>query len=400
MPTVLLVEDDESNRIMIGRALSRAGHEVIQAADAEEATAAGLRRRPAVLVADWMLQNRFHGLHVARALQLVDPEIQTVLMTGYPSRDLHEAIKECGSCELLAKPFRLAAFHAAVERALNAPRPAARERDDSAVGILEVDERGRVWFENRAAAEILGRVRRAGDPPSLYQLFHRHDAAALAEATSRWVEVSPIRNQALRWAIRARAWPDSGRRHLALCSASDHASRSDPRVKLLMGSGNAAYPRWPFEGRLLVLGAGSRARARFVTALERAGGTCYPAESGFHAARLLATDAGIAFVVVDCDELQDEARGTIDAIRSIRPEITILASSGLGRHDELHALGVDHVITRPWGVESLIRTLRGSDDGEVPGGARAPGPEVGPSVNPARDSQNERPPSSPRRVRI
>jgi len=400
MPTVLLVEDDESNRVMIARALSRAGHDVIQAADAEEATAEGLRQRPSVLVADWMLQNRFHGLHVARALQLVDPGIQTVLMTGYPSRDLHDAIQACGSCELLAKPFRLAAFHAAVQRALAAPRPARSERDDGAVGILEVDEGGRVWFENQAAAAILGRVRRAGDPPSLYPLFHRHDAAALIEATERWVEISPIRNQALRWAIRARAWPDSPRRHLALCSASDHETRSDPRVKLLIGSGNAAYPRWPFDGRVLVLGAGSGARARLVVALERAGGTCYPAESGFHAARLLATDAGITYVVMDCDEFQGEARGTIQAIRSIRPDITILASSGLGRHAELRSLGADHVIARPWSVETLIRTLRGSDDPQAFDGPRPSAPGAERPLNPARDSQSERPRSSPRRVRI
>jgi len=262
VPNVLLVEDDESNRLMIARALARAGYEVIQAATGEEAIAAGLRRRPTVLVADWMLQNRLHGLHVARALQLVDAGIQTILMTGYPSQDLCAAAEACGSCEVLEKPFRLATFHAAIERALSAPRPDPAEPCDHAVGILELDGRGRITFENPTATGILGRVRRAGDPPSLHPLLHRRDVAALGYATERWVELSPIRNQALRWAIRARDWPDSPQRHLALCAASDHDSRSDPRVTMLLSSGNAAYPRWPFEGRVLVVGAGPSARGR------------------------------------------------------------------------------------------------------------------------------------------
>jgi DNA-binding NtrC family response regulator len=399
MPTVLVVEDDESNRIMIARALARAGHDVIQAASGEEAIAAGLRRRPAVLVADWMLRNRLHGLHVTRTLQLVDAGIQTILMTGYPSQDLLDAAEGCGSCEVLAKPFRLAAFHAAVERAMAAARPDSGEPCGHAVGILEVDGRGHISFENPAASAMLGRVRRAGDLPSLHRLFHRRDVAALADTTERWLELSPIRNQALRWAIRARAWPDSLQRHLVLCSASDHDSRSDPRVAMLLGSGNAAYPRWPFEGRVLVVGARPGARFRFVAALERAGGTGYAASSLSQATRLLATDPGIAYVLVNCEKPGGEARETIGAIRLARPDVEILGSSGIGVHDELKSLGVDHTIARPWLIESLIRTLRdgaGKPRNRTPHSAR---PKDEP-INRARDLRTEPPPSSPRRVRI
>ena len=127
MTSILLVEDDEFNRTMIARALTRAGHEVTEATGGEDAISIGSRSRPTLLIADWMLQNPVHGLHVAQALQLVDSRIRTILMTGYPSQDLFDACAECGAAELLTKPFRLAELQRAVERAIGAHRcePAA-----------------------------------------------------------------------------------------------------------------------------------------------------------------------------------------------------------------------------------------------------------------------------------
>ena len=191
MTSILLVEDDESNRTMIARALTRAGHEVTEATGGEAAISVGSRFRPSVLIADWMLQNPVHGLHVAQALQLVDPRIQTILMTGYPSQDLFDACGECGASELLTKPFRLAELQRAVERATRAHRSEPCAADAPAIGVLEVDATGAIAFENAAASKILGRVRWGNDRRSLRDLLHGRDFLALRDATDRWVELSP-----------------------------------------------------------------------------------------------------------------------------------------------------------------------------------------------------------------
>jgi CheY-like chemotaxis protein len=358
MTSILLVEDDEFNRTMIARALTRAGHEVTEATGGEAAISIGSRFRPSVLIADWMLQNPVHGLHVAQALQLVDPRIQTILMTGYPSQDLFDACGECGACELLTKPFRLAELQRAVERSTRAHRSEPRAADAPAIGVLEVDATGAIAFENAAASKILGRVRWGNDRRSLRDLLHGRDFLALRDATDRWVELSPKRNQALRWAIRARSWPALDRQLLVLCSASDHESRSDPRVKTLLGIGFASVPRWPFEDRVLLIDAERSVRANSVNRLERAGCTCYAAESHGLALRLLETDSGIHFVVLGCEMPDEEVRRTIDHIRGLRPDIVLVGSGGNGRGEEFAALGMDLFIPRPWRAEDLIKTLQ------------------------------------------
>ena len=358
MTSILLVEDDEFNRAMIARALTRAGHEVTEATGGEAAISVGSRLRPSVLITDWMLQSPVHGLHVAQTLQLVDPRIRTILMTGYPSQDLLDACGECGASELLAKPFRLAKLQSAVERATRAHRSDARAADATAIGVLEVDARGVIGFENDGASKILGRVRRRDDRRSLRDLLHERDFLALRDATDRWVELSPKRNQALRWAIRARSWPALDRQLLVLCSASDHGSRSDPRVKMLLGIGFASVPRWPFEGRVLLIDAERSVRANSVNRLERAGCTCYAAESHGLALRLLETDSGIHYVVLGCEMPDEEARRTIDRIRGLRPDVVLVGSGGNGRGEEFAALGMDLFIPRPWRAEDLIKTLQ------------------------------------------
>jgi CheY-like chemotaxis protein len=358
MTSILLVEDDESNRTMIARALTRAGHEVTEATGGDAAISIGSRFRPAVLIADWMLQNPVHGLHVAKALQLVDPRIQTILMTGYPSQDLFDACAECGAAELLTKPFRLAKLQGTVERAIRAHRCEPPATGASAIGVLEVDASGKIAFENAAASTILGRVRMRDDQRSLRDFLDGRDVHALRDATDRWLELSPKCNKALRWAIRARSWPAFNRRLLVLCSASDHGSRSDPRVKMLLGIANASVPRWPFEGRVLLIGAERSVRASAVTCLERAGCTCYGAESHGFAVQLLETDSGIHYVVLDCEMPDEDVRPTIDLIRRLRPGIELVGSRGSGRGEEFAALGVDFCISSPWSAEDLIQTLQ------------------------------------------
>jgi CheY-like chemotaxis protein len=399
MTSILLVEDDEFNRTMIARALTRAGHEVTEVRGGEEAISIGSRFRPGVLIADWMLQDPTHGLHVAQTLQLVDPKIQTILMTGYPSQDLVDACGECGAGELLTKPFRLAELHGAVERASRADRSEPRAPDGPAIGVLEVDASGAIAFENAAASKILGRVRRRGDQRSLRDLLHERDFLALRDATNRWVEVSPKCNQALRWAIHARSWPARDRRLLVLCSASDHESRSDPRVKMLLGIGFASVPRWPFEGRVLLIDPERSARTDSVNSLERAGGTCYAAESHGLALRLIEADSGIHYVVLGCETLDEEVRRTIDHIRGLRPDIVLAGSGEDGLREEFAALGMDFFVPRPWRVEDLIEALQNRfvDPSRMPA-PRAPAWEED-RFSPARDSRSAARSSSRRLAR-
>jgi CheY-like chemotaxis protein len=157
---------------------------------------------------------------------------------------------------------------------------------------------------------------------------------------------------------------------------------------MLLGIGNASVPRWPFEGRVLLIDAERSVRASAVKRLERAGGTCYGAESNGLALQLLETDSGIHYVVLDCEMPDEEVRPTIALVRGLRPDIALVGSRGTGREEEFAALAVDFFIPRPWCVEDLVQTLqpRLVDRPRISAAHASPLEEA--RFTPARDSRN------------
>src|SRR5574340_239432 len=83
---VLLVEDDQDNRELMGEVLQDAGYEVVLAASG----AAGLRTLAEhsidVVVTDLGMPG-MGGLEVARAAKEIAPTVPVVVVTGYADRD-------------------------------------------------------------------------------------------------------------------------------------------------------------------------------------------------------------------------------------------------------------------------------------------------------------------------
>jgi CheY-like chemotaxis protein len=132
MPRVLIAEDEEPLRALIGRALTEDGHEVVTAADGAEALDV-LKRdggRFDLLLTDIRMPV-MDGLALALASARDFPALPILLMTGYA--DQRE--RACGLDALvravIAKPFTLAAIKSAVAAAI-AGRTEARSSIDSA----------------------------------------------------------------------------------------------------------------------------------------------------------------------------------------------------------------------------------------------------------------------------
>ena len=82
---VLIVDDEPSYRDYLERYLLREGHNVRTAATGQEALEIGKEFAPQVILADWMLKDHVHGLQVAETLREHRPELQILLMTGFPA---------------------------------------------------------------------------------------------------------------------------------------------------------------------------------------------------------------------------------------------------------------------------------------------------------------------------
>jgi two-component system, cell cycle sensor histidine kinase and response regulator CckA len=115
MPTILIVDDEQGIRQLVGRVLERRGHHVITCPSAAEALA--VKDRIDLLVVDLILPE-VNGRQLTDALRKRQPTLPVVLMSGYLSdRDL---MPEPPSI-FLQKPMLPAAMIEAVEKLLQQP---------------------------------------------------------------------------------------------------------------------------------------------------------------------------------------------------------------------------------------------------------------------------------------
>lgn len=115
LPTLLLVDDDEAFRRVLGRALERRGFAVARAGSVEQAMEAALAQPPEYVVADLRMPGD-SGLVLIEKLIALDPNTRIVMLTGYASiATAIEAIK-LGAVHYLSKPCDADEVVAALER--------------------------------------------------------------------------------------------------------------------------------------------------------------------------------------------------------------------------------------------------------------------------------------------
>jgi two-component system phosphate regulon response regulator PhoB len=107
MPRILIVEDDEDVRALIGHKLRRAGHDVSEAGDGEQGLAAAREIAPDLIVLDWMMP-KLTGIEVCAAIRADTDSVQPrILLLTAKSQDSDIALAmQTGADAYLIKPFR------------------------------------------------------------------------------------------------------------------------------------------------------------------------------------------------------------------------------------------------------------------------------------------------------
>jgi CheY-like chemotaxis protein len=118
-PTVLLVEDDDDNRELMGEVLVGAGYDVLTASSGSEAVRILNGRSIDVVVTDVGMPG-MGGLEVARAAKSVKRDIPVVIVTGWAERDDIAAAKGRDVDTVLIKPVDPDALASAVDDAVQA----------------------------------------------------------------------------------------------------------------------------------------------------------------------------------------------------------------------------------------------------------------------------------------
>lgn len=356
MSRVLVVDDEQDCCAELELGLGRRGHEVKTAVDGRTAIRLGVRYRPDVLVADWMLKDSLHGLHVCEALRTVTPEVQTILITGFASDDLISKAAEHQVFRFLEKPFTLDEIQTAVRDAARARAP---QPPSFLPAVVAVDSAGAITDANPRARHLFTETRAGQAATGLADLFGPSDVPDLDLSVQRWVEVSPPAKQPVKWHVRSKKLADPGWLLVILDDEQGRYCRNHPVIRRLLEIAEPVRARWPFEGRVLVIDHEAAIRHRLNRECEALGCVCHAAETHQTALRLFKRDPGIRFVCLDYDVRQGDVRLLVEDLEANRPEVTIVGTSQQDRREEFAAMGVERFLQKPWRIEDLIRLLTG-----------------------------------------
>jgi len=116
---ILLAEDDESMRGFLVRALKKAGYDVIDFANGEEAYER-LKSEPFTLLLTDIVMPKMDGIELARRASELDPDLKIMFITGFAAVVLNNDIAAPKDARVLSKPFHLKDLVREVDRLLAA----------------------------------------------------------------------------------------------------------------------------------------------------------------------------------------------------------------------------------------------------------------------------------------
>ncbi len=120
--SILIADDDASNREVLSYYLRRQGYDVHAVADGELALAAIAARQFALVLLDVVMPG-LDGLEALRRIRASHGarELPVILFTGLDAPDALDAAGELGANAWLAKPYQLADLLAAVRTQIASP---------------------------------------------------------------------------------------------------------------------------------------------------------------------------------------------------------------------------------------------------------------------------------------
>lgn len=136
---ILLVEDEPAIQELIAANLTRAGHQVVRAADAESAQRIVREALPDLILLDWMLPG-ISGIDFARRLRTEERTrmIPIIMLTARGEEQDKVAGLETGADDYITKPFSPRELVARIKAVLRRRAPQATE-DAVELGGLRLD---------------------------------------------------------------------------------------------------------------------------------------------------------------------------------------------------------------------------------------------------------------------
>ena len=116
---ILVADDDQPLRKVLGKILSSAGYEVILVEDGKAAVEMAKSERPDLVITDGLMP-KMHGFLVCKAIKELESPPKVIMLTAVYTK-MHykwEAKKKYGADELMTKPFEVAELLNCIEKQL------------------------------------------------------------------------------------------------------------------------------------------------------------------------------------------------------------------------------------------------------------------------------------------
>ncbi len=118
---LLIIDDERMARANLARALERGGHESAQAGSGEEGLALLAEQDFDVVITDIAMAG-INGMEVLKAVRSSKPDVEVIMVTGYPMIENAVEAMRLGAFHYLAKPYSLEEARMLVARALEKRR--------------------------------------------------------------------------------------------------------------------------------------------------------------------------------------------------------------------------------------------------------------------------------------
>ncbi len=122
---VLLMDDEEMVRAVVGEMLKMVGHDVECAKDGEEAIELFRKAKEAenpfsAVIVDLNVPNGMGGRETVEQLRKIDSNVKAVVSSGYPDDPIMTNFREYGFLAVISKPFRVSELSDALRLAVHA----------------------------------------------------------------------------------------------------------------------------------------------------------------------------------------------------------------------------------------------------------------------------------------
>ncbi len=136
MSTILIVEDEQPIRKMVGVVLGRAGFELHEAENAAQAYSEINRKRPELILMDWMLPG-ISGIELVKRLQrdVQTQDIPVIMLTARDEENDRISGFHAGVDDYISKPFSPAELVARIQAVLRRSRQTSSSENLSFEGL-------------------------------------------------------------------------------------------------------------------------------------------------------------------------------------------------------------------------------------------------------------------------